>query len=520
MPVDPTPMAAGSFRAWPRASWLHVTSRTVPAVLRTRAELARRLRAEQITADVSRISRWESGNHAVPAPVTALYEQEADQPRARLLAISRLMARSSGHLEERAALAEVPAPPAAEIDDILDRAGRAGARVNGAEWLSWAVAVSAFHHFYMPSPLWQAVCDRLVSELARTRGVAHHRRHEACVTLLDHPVAQPHLLRAAGRWLTRRDVQVVTPVVSLLAEVDGPGASDLVLKLLRSSSRRLRSGTLGVVTTKLARGHLDHAAQHELEAMCARRLARTTSTSEALSTLDLATHLPAAAFDRLVTAIRHVGTRETVLRAREQASLVPLQLSRGIGKRVGWGAQVDTAGSTRTTPEPDLMLDRLVQEALFHVHGWRRSLAGRTLGASPYAAVVAERALSLTQDDNPVVGLRAWALLGALGHGGRTDEMLERACATTVSESQREALYALSLSPRPLTAAEADALVALAAGTSDPDVRYGVALTLGMVAPQRLEEVAGLDRASQRAAAWWRATGPVLRDDDCNGSAA
>lgn len=519
MPTDPTPLAARGFRAWPRSAWLHVTARTVPVLQHTRAELVGRLRAAQIPADVSRVSRWESGQHPVPPSATAVYESETGMPPSRLLAVARSLARSSGQGEERACLDQVPPPADDVVDDILERAGRPEARVSGAEWLALAVAVCGFDHFYMPPPTWQQVCDRLVSELARTRGVDHHRRHEACVTLLDHPVAQPHLLRSAGRWLTRRDVQVVTPVVSLLAEVDGPAASDVVLKLLRSSSRRLRAGTLGVVTTKLARGHLDGAAQHELEALCARRLARTTSTSEALSTLDLATHLPESSFDRLLSAMRHTGTRESVLRAREHASLVPVQTARGIGKRVGWAAQLAVVGGSRTTPEPDLMLDRLVQEALFHVHGWRRALAGRTLGASPYADLVADRALQLVEDDNKVVGLRAWGLLGSLGHGGRTHELLERTLAATDPERQREALYALSLSPRPLTHTEAGSLVDLAARATEPDVRYGAALTLGMTAPRHLDAVGDLDRASQRAVAWWHAAGPVLRDDDTTGAA-
>lgn len=514
MPVDPTPMESERFRAWPRSAWLHVTSRTVPAVVISRSELAQKLRAEEITADVSKISRWESGQHSVPPAVTAVYETATGLAPARLLAVSRSLARSSGHRSERAGLHQVPLPDHEDIDDVLDRALRPDSSVDGADWLAWATSVCAFGHFYMPPTAWQQVCDRLVAELALTRGVAHHRRHEACVTLLDHPVAQPHLLRAAGRWLTRRDVQVVTPVLSLLAEVDSPATADLVLKLLRSSSRRLRAGALGVATTQLGRGHLGTDAQRELETLCARRLSRTTSTSEALATLDLATHLPPQPFQRLVGALRHPGVRATVLRAREEASVVSEPTRRGIGRRLGWRAQLASMGGDRRTPEPDEMLDRLLQEALFHVHGWRRMLAGRILDASPYAAAVAEGVLHLTGDERPAVSLRAWELLGTLGHGGHTEELLDRALATMNPESRREALYAVSLAPRPLTSSEQDRVVAAAQDASSPDVRFAAVLTLGRVGPSGLAAVRGLDSATARAVAWWQGAGPMVQDRD------
>src|SRR4051812_10366330 len=76
LPVDGSAPTDLWYEPWPRMAWVLVTSRLAGAdrTLVQREALVERLRDLGVAADLSRVSRWESGRQPVPAHVLSAYE--------------------------------------------------------------------------------------------------------------------------------------------------------------------------------------------------------------------------------------------------------------------------------------------------------------------------------------------------------------------------------------------------------------------------------------------------------------
>lgn len=511
LPVDRTPLNAGRVDHAARVGWLHLTARALSGT--TRGTLSRRLGEAGVVADTSRLSRWESGRQQPSTEVTAAYEEALGLAPGRLLAPVRAVVRSGDHRPP--GLEQAPT----DLDDLLEQVLEPWAPATGGTWLRLAVGLSHHDHVFLREREWRTLSRRLVSELARTVGVDHHRRHEACVTLLDVPGARPHLLRAVGEWVTRRGVQVVTPVLSLLSGLPGDrdATDELVLRLLGSRDPQLVAGTVPVAASLLDRGHLAPAHVGRLEQLCARRLATTQDVHLAVDLLDVAVRLPEGSFDRVLSAQRDAGIRTQLEAIRSSSTLLPDVTNRRLARSLAWRVQSGT--DDHEPPDPDQMLVRLVREALFHVHGARRQLAGRTLAASPYGHRLATHVAALTSDPRDLLATRAWELLLVLGHGDGRDTVVQHATEATYP-FQSAALLSLGLGGRRLTPEERDAVVGTALRTEHARVRYTATLALGLAAPAALPALDGLDQRTDRAVTWWRRTGSLLRDPDAVPSTA
>lgn len=500
VPQDATPWDSPDVDHRARTGWLLLASRAVAGV--PRGELCKALGQLGVLADPSRMSRWESGRQQPPVEVVQGYEQLLGLEDGRLLAPVRVLQR----------LGDGPpgGVPDPGLDDLLTRALDPASPVPGGEWMRLASALTWHEHVFLREDDWAALAGRVVSELARSVGVGHHRRHEACLTLLDHRSTQRHLLRAVGAWVTTPDVQVVTPVVGLLADVGG-GPDDLVVRLLRGTDARVAEATVPVAAAKL---HADQLAPEHLDVLVELVAARLTGlpAGRALADLlDLACALPDAGFERVVQAQRDGVVRDRLLQIRSSATLLPDAAHRRVARSLGWRAQWGT--EDREPPEPDPMLERLVREALFHVQGRRRELAGRLLAASPYGAVLATHVAALTEDRRDLLATRAWELLLALGHGDAHRTVLEQATDPRAAH-RPDAMLALGLGTEPLGPAVADALVRIA--SEHPLLRYHATLALGLGSPGSLGRLAGLDPATDRAVAWWRSAGSLVVDTDAS----
>lgn len=261
MPDDLSRMSSRYYDPWARTAWLLAVSRSLGAGLKfaDRADFVRGLEDAGVTADLSRVSRWESGQQQVSFKTLRGYESVLDLPVGSLVAANRQLVRGSDHgtaKPERVQFEKRPDhAPDAVASGLLDRATSSGERLTGGEWLHLASELDHFPMVLLPSRYWSVLCDRLVNELARCSGVDQLRRFEALTTLLNHPTAQSHVVRSIGRWLTDEHVQVVTPMLLLLQHVADPAASALVLRLLDSDSTTLSQGAVLVAAAKLARGH-------------------------------------------------------------------------------------------------------------------------------------------------------------------------------------------------------------------------------------------------------------------------
>lgn len=516
MPDDPTSMDEGYYDPWARTAWLLVTCRSLgrETAYADRSVFVEALRDVGVTTDLSRLSRWESGQHAITFKAMRGYETVLGLPDGALVAANRQLVRDSdptGKQPERVSFADrAETAPDALIMGLIDKATASSNPMTGGDWLTLVTELEHFELVLLPTRHWTLLCERLVQELARTTGVDQMRRYEALSTLVNHPVGQRHVLHALGAWLTHDDAQVVAPMLGLLQQLEDPAASALVLKLLDSDHKALALGAIRVAATKVARGHFDGAPLAQLEQHAIRGLL-VPAYKRGADLLDLLTHLPDDSFDRAIRTLKDGPLRTRVLAARVTKDLAGRDNSRHISRRVATLAQTMTPAVY--TAEPDQLLQRLVREALFHVSGNRRRLATNTLGLSPYAPAIADCFIQLAGSDRELLGERAWAAVWTLGLGSRRQDVVALVDADH-PWVQRRALISLARSPERLTTSEQER-VQVAMRHENASVRRAALYATGLQAPHHLPNP--LETSTSPDApivTWWRRVGPAIRDGD------
>jgi hypothetical protein len=513
MPDDLSTMRSRYYDPWARTAWLLAVSRALGADLAyaDRGAFVAGLEEHGVTADLSRVSRWESGQHQVSFRALRGYERVLGLPTGSLVGANRQLVRGSDQGSARPERVQFKErserAPDALAAELIDRATSSGDPMTGGEWLQLATELEHFPLVLLPSRHWSILCDRLVNELARTSAVDQLRRFEALTTLLNHPVAQRHVLQSIGSWLLDEHVQVVSPMLSLLQHLSDPAASGLVLKLLESDSNTLSQGAVQVAAAKLARGHFpEQAAQAILEQTAVRALL-APSTRRGVDLLDLTAHLPDDAFARVHATVKDARLAQRLEQTREASDLATREVSNSVSRQIATQAQALTPSAYSS--EPDQLLQRLVREALFHVSGSRRQMAAHLLGLSPYGAAVADCCISLAGTDRDVLGDRAWEAVWLMGRNTRRSDLGSLA-ASDHPWTQRRALVSLARSPLPLSEAEQDACGG-AVASQHQGVRRAALYAAGLQAPHHLPSTR---HSPQPEATWWHRVGPALRDRD------
>jgi hypothetical protein len=507
-------MRAGTIGCDQRIAWLLTTSRILapdPA-LANRAGFILALAEQGVRVDNSRISRWESGLQPLPVRVAATYESVLGLTEGSIVAVASGLRRSfGGGPAARDGLADDSVAFDAELDRLLDLAEAGDA--DGGHWLRLAGQLNSFERVYLRQHEWATLCTRLVSELATAVGVGYVRRYEAAASLVHHPNAQRHLTRALGTFVMHPDAQVVTPVLNLLAEIQDVAANDLILRMLQSENRTLRSAASSVAAVKVARGHFGDTNLTELETHIVGSLRRPGTLDSRLDSFDLAVHLPDESWARARGGLRNRRAFDLVTQARKTGELVPPAQTAAIVNELASAVQRDTPA--HEPPEPDSMLRRLLRESLLHAHKARRHHAALLLAASPYAPAVSHHCLDLASHRNDVLAARAWTVLMRVGHGDRRPRMLLQALAETRPTIRARALMNLGLNPEPVKPLEVDALLGRLDTTSDPHERHATLFALGMTGAPRLALLAHQDTEWMRSSAgWWLGQGPALHDAD------
>lgn len=516
MPDDLTSMDEGYYDPWARTAWLLVTCRSLgrETAYADRSVFVEALRDAGVTTDLSRLSRWESGQHAITFKALRGYETVLGLPQGALVAANRQLVRDSdpaGKQPERVSFADrATEAPDALIMGLIEKATASGDPMTGGDWLTLVTELEHFELVLLPTRQWSLLCERLVQELARTTGVDQLRRFEALSTLISHPVGERHVRHALGAWLTDQDVQVVSPMLGLLQQLEDPAANQLVIKLLDVDSKALSLGAVQVAATKAARGHFNRVELAKLEQQAVRGLV-TPRHKRGADLLDLLTHLPDDSYARVLATMKDGPLRARVVSARETKDLATREVSRDISRKVATLAQTMTPAVY--TAEPDQLLQRLVRESLFHVSSNRRRLATYALGLSPYAPAVADCFISLAGSERELLGERAWESIWALGHGSRREDVVALVDADH-TWTQRRALISLARSPQRLTTAE-QARIKVAMRHESASVRRAALYATGLQAPHHLPNPLET-KASPDASVvtWWRRVGPAIRDSD------
>ncbi len=227
---------------------------------------------------------------------------------------------------------------------------------------------------------------------------------------------------------------------------------------------------------------------------------------------DVAARLSEESQARVVTAVRESTTYPRLERLLRTGEVMPKRVTREVSALVATRTQELTPPPYRL--EPDLMLERLVREALFHGHQERRHQAAILLTVSPYRDGVA-RAVTEVADETAEaeVARRSAALLRYLGTEEQRADLLGWARAGDRPEVRDHALISLGRLPGGLTP-DCNAVVMDALTTSTvPEVQRAAMYALGMSgAPQLADLAANGDDFQRRAAQWWTRIGPAIHE--------
>jgi hypothetical protein len=514
LPEDPHPLSSGVVGCDQRVAWLL----TVARVLGPDPELARRegfiaaLKERGIPVDGSRVSRWESGLQPLPSRVAATYEAVLGLTEGSLVSVAGGLRRSfgSGPSPRDNVLSETEMSDS-ELNRLIDIAESGAA--TGADWLQLADHLNRFERVFMREHDWTALCRRLVTELGSAVGTAYVRRYEAAAAFIRHTNARRHLILAVGQFVTDPDTQVVAPVLNLLSEVPDSAAAALTLRMLSADSdnKYLRRAASSVAAVKLARGHFDDAALPRLETHVLGALRRGDSLDGRLDSFDLAVRLPEQSWERVAGGIRTRRAHAHVAEARNGDELVSPARAASLVSDLAPAIQADTR--SHHAQEPDLMLRRLLREALLHSHKPRRHHAALMIAATPYAPATAKHCLRLCADDNPLLAARAWTVLMRVGDGGHRDLVVERALAEERPSIRARALVNVGLGGE-LRPEQSSAIAERYDAAKAPE-RHATLFALGMSGAPELTQLAKSDDPeTQRGAAWWIAQGPAIHDRD------
>ncbi|MGZ4429726.1 MAG: HEAT repeat domain-containing protein, partial [Nocardioidaceae bacterium] len=511
LPEDNTPLHRVHGGVNARVAWLLASSRIHAAdpALAHRDQFVAALNDLGVLGDQARVSRWESGSQPIPDRIVVAYEQALGIVPGRLSAAVHGLRRT---LDPDAPTPEVVVTSPETIHDDLDLLfEQAYDDGDGSHWLALTNYLALHPNNYLRPRTWTELSDRLVRDMTKATGVGFTRRFEALRTLIRHPGAQKHVVRSIGAFVTDPDAQSVIYPLTLLQEVEHPKAQKLVMRLLGTSSGMLQQGAAWVAAAKLARGHFDEEAQRKLEGLSVLMIAAGPKATADVDIFDVAARLPEPARQRVVTAVRESSAFPRLDTLITDGEILPKTVTREVAHQVAMAAQAATPAPYRI--DPDMMLERLVREALFHGHQERRHQSGILLTVSPYRSGVAAACAELVGERDGSVAIAAARLLRYLAVEDQRAELLAWAADESRPEIGAAALVALGRLTGEWSAADDAAVHELLAATGDADVRRGCMYALGMSGSDGLSELARHgDDEQRRAAEWWIRLGPAIHE--------
>ncbi|MEJ7834305.1 MAG: hypothetical protein WKF79_15430, partial [Nocardioides sp.] len=344
-------------------------------------------------------------------------------------------------------------------------------------------------------------------------GLGYVRRYEAAASLIRNANAQPHLTRALGEFVTHPDTQVIAPLLNLLTEVPHDSAGRLVVRMTDSENPNLRKAAMSVAAVKVHRGHFDDGTLRQLESHALGSLRRGESLDARLDSFDLAVQLPDDSWSRISDKLRSKRAYSLVNQARAGGELVPSDDAAAVVGDLATAAQADTP--SHGPNELDMMLRRLLREALLHAHKPRRHHAALLLGASPYAPAVARQCRELARDPNDLLAARAWTVLMRVGVNADCAGVVRRALAETRTSIKARALVTVGLTPGELADPDAELISTGVTTQSRLHEQQAGLFALGMSGSDRIKDLTEHpSEAIRRGAEWWREQGPAIHDAD------
>ena len=212
-------------------------------------------------AATSTVSRWETGELAVPTTALRRYEELLELPPNLLDTTARTLLR---YLAPGAVRTTGPPPPAdapsaddgPPIEDLLD-AATGNTVLTGRDWETLTDRLAeAGQSAVMPGRVWRELSARLVREMVIADDTAWMLRFEALNTLLNHPRGAGAAIGACIEFAADESGAGVLEVVCALDNTASPEAAAFLTNQFRKPMHsRVRSGALLASLRKISYGH-------------------------------------------------------------------------------------------------------------------------------------------------------------------------------------------------------------------------------------------------------------------------
>jgi hypothetical protein len=358
------------------------------------AKFASLLSAYGCRASAGQVSRWESGQVAVPYRVVIGYEQVLGLAQKTLVSIIDALQR---HATRRLAPSRFDRrvdagdrTVRARAEDLLDRALHEEV-MNGSDWDDLTVLLSTSENVLMPARHWGELADRLLAEQLVASGQSWRLRAEATHRLLWLPRCRPHVIAACAAVVRDRRCPIVVEPLAVLDLATEPDVAMLLLSQLAdpADDRAVRGALLASITKVRQRQFTGEELRHVADIVVDMLTDPQLHAAARPVAGELVGHLPPEllgdsmrrlrrAFDTDPDLTSAVNERRTAGTGRTQ-HLVQRVVSRTVSVMPEF-----------TDPMPDEMLARLVDEMLFSTNLDTRLHAAQLTGATPFREPLAD----------------------------------------------------------------------------------------------------------------------------------
>ncbi|RLV48154.1 hypothetical protein D9V37_18940 [Nocardioides mangrovicus] len=432
--VDGSPLDAPTINVALRVGWLLRTCR-----LNSRLEhsVSGHSFAASLGVGPAMVTKWEKGSDSIDAGAIAGYERLVEAPAGTLRGLVETTRRYfrqpvGGRLAET--------PVTEELDDVseLVRPAMTG-HPSGLDWMHLADALAADGPLRVPDFVAAPVMDRLADELCRSVGGAFLTRYEALVRLRTGPYGLTVLRTLLDRALAR-DTQAAVALLNVAAHQPTAELFVDMTRLLLDSREVVFYGAAQALVTMAVLGGIPKDRMRDT-------VPRLADAYNALAD-DPGRHHHISGMLRNLPP----GVLETA-RPDLQRPLSPVtehyRHSREAGSVAPIAHEVAEAVKAELPSPVDLMLERLLHEAMFDPRWPKAHIATMFLSVVPYADLIASRMVEVAHThESPDVRAAAMLLVMRLDRPGfhhqvepwvdGPDEQMRRAALVTLGRTSDE----------------------------------------------------------------------------------
>lgn len=431
-------------------------------------------------ASRSLVSRWESGEIPISYEAMTAYETVLGLQVGQISSITGYVRATIPAVKARVVRPKLdPSTPefADRLDELIDMAEAGTAYARDWQELGWHFAAAPMVHLRRST--WEELSGRLIHQLPRTIKLAYRQLSTAAMNIAALPRAQDFMVDAIAQYISDPAVQIITSPAGLLDRLPTRRSARLVLEMVEKPQNSLTYATgVWLATQKVIRRDFDERERTELDMLVLKAWRRSPAqASEELA--ELIAELPEGMRATLVHAADKAGRRKLGYVVEHGEDLVA-------SKADQFSNDLVVAARARVPQEPtyeeDLMLPRLIREALFHRDSERRHLAALLIASSPFGQAVTDelllrlagpwnvewirarlstlvrylsddshrmRMLAVIDDASDEVATPMVQGIGHLDYSATSDQAIRNSLGNEWSRRERGKMYALGMSGSP-----------------------------------------------------------------------